>query len=225
MNEQHDTTDSTDEEPALDSGGGVAVAEAPAAPAPSKKNWYVIKVQSGREDSIKAAIERRVKMDGMEGYFGRIYIPTEKFTEVRNGKRITKHRKKLAGYLMAEVEYNESILMLFRETSGVGDFLGGSLHRAPLPMSPIDVQKMMGDEVDDEIKESAGIKSGGKIKIPYGVGDKVKVRDGTFAGMEGEVKEILEPTDAKENPRVKVVLSIWGRPVDVDVEYWQVDPV
>jgi transcriptional antiterminator NusG len=92
-------------------------------------------------------------------------------------------------------------------------------------MSAMDVQKMMGDEVDEEIKDAAGITKGGKIKIPYGVNDRVKVRDGTFAGMEGEVKEIIEPRDSKENPKVKVVLSIWGRPVDVDVEYWQVDPV
>ena len=64
-----------------------------------------------------------------------------------------------------------------------------------------------------------------KILIPDNVGDRVKVRDGTFAGMEGEVKDIVHPADAKENPKVKVVLSIWGRPVDVDVEYWQVEQV
>lgn len=190
---------------------------------PGRKYWYVVKVQSGREDSIKAAIERRIKMEGVEEFFGRVLIPTEKYTEVRNGKRVTKHRKKFPGYLMVEVEFNDRIFVVFRETSGVGDFVGATLTRAPTPMSPLEVQRMIGEP--DEGDAAGGGKVAAKIKIPYGVGDRVKVRDGTFAGMEGEVKEITEARDAKENPKVKVVLSIWGRPVDVDVEYWQVDNV
>jgi transcription termination/antitermination protein NusG len=197
-----------------------------AAPAqPGKKYWYVVKVTSGREDTIARAVERKVKKDNLEEFFGRVLVPTEKYTEVRNGKRITKSRKKFPGYIMCEVEFNKQILLLFRETSGVGDFVGGSLHRDPTPMSPLEVQRMIGDTLDEKAAEEAGIKTATKIKIPYGINDRVKVRDGTFAGMEGEVKEITEPRDAKENPKVKVVLSIWGRPVDVEVEYWQVDPV
>ena len=93
-------------------------------PPPSKKHWYVVKVQSGREDSIKEAIERRVKIEGLEEYYGQIIIPVEVVTEMRNNKRVKKEHKLYPGYLMVEVEYNDRILYLFRETSGVGDFVG-----------------------------------------------------------------------------------------------------
>jgi transcriptional antiterminator NusG len=101
---------------------------------PDTKHWYVVKVQSGREESIKDAIERRVKIEGLEEYFGQILIPVEKVTELRKGKRYVKSRKLYPGYLMVNVEYNENILYLFRETSGVGDFVGGSLNKPPQPM-------------------------------------------------------------------------------------------
>src|SRR5262249_57085431 len=79
----------------------------PPAAAPSKKRWYVVKVQSGREESIKEAIERRVKIEGLEEFFGQIVIPVEKVTEMRGGKRVVKTRKLYPGYLMCEVEYND----------------------------------------------------------------------------------------------------------------------
>jgi transcriptional antiterminator NusG len=192
--------------------------EATEPPPPSNKRWYVVKVQSGREESIKSAIEKRIKIEGLDEFFGQIVIPTEKVTELSKGKRVVKKHKKFPGYLMVEVEYNDRILYLFRETSGVGDFVGGSLHRAPPPMSDREVQSML-----------AGMQEGGqeaepkRIKIDYEAGDKVRVRDGTFAGMEGEVKEIIEPREAKDTMRVRVVLTIFGRPVDVELEYWQVD--
>jgi transcriptional antiterminator NusG len=196
-------------------------------PAVPKKHWYVVKVQSGREESIKNAIVRKVKIDGLEEHVGRILIPSEKVTELRNGKRVIKKRKKFPGYLMCEVEFNDKILYLFRETSGVGDFVGGSLHKPPTPMGEREVERMLLDEEEGGQKKEGGEAEPTKKKfiIPYGIGDRVKVRDGTFKDMDGEVKEINYPHDSKENPKVKVVLSIWGRPVDVEVEYWQVDPV
>src|SRR5262245_2229191 len=119
-----------------------AVAEPPP-PAPSKKRWYVVKIQSGREESIKEAIERRVKIEGLEEYFGQIGMPVERVTEMRNGKRVVKERKLYPGYLMVEVEYNDQILYLFRETSGVGDLVGGSVNHPPPPMSPQEVERML----------------------------------------------------------------------------------
>lgn len=201
---------------AANGAGEAAVAEE--APAPSKKNWYVVKVQSGREESIKEAIERRVKKEGLEEFFGQIVIPVEKVTEMRNNKkgervRVVKERKLYPGYLMVEVEYNDRILYLFRETSGVGDFVGATINRPPQPMSQREI---------DRITVPAGgpEKVGVPTKPKWGVGDRVRVRDGTFAGMEGEVKEILEALG-----HVKVELTIFGRPVSVELEYWQVEPV
>jgi transcriptional antiterminator NusG len=180
---------------------------------PDKKQWYVVKVQSGREESIKEAIERRVKIEGLEDYFGQVVIPVEKVTELRKGKRYVKERKLYPGYLMVQVEFNENILYLFRETSGVGDFVGGSLNKPPQPMKSHEVEKMLalGGE---------GPKADEKIKLRFDRGDRVKIRDGAFTGMEGEVKDLLE---AKAHVRVEV--TIFGRPVSVELEYWQVEPV
>jgi transcriptional antiterminator NusG len=183
----------------------------PPAPPPSKKRWYVVKVQSGREESIKEAIERRVKIEGLEEFFGQIIIPVERIIENRGGKRVERERKLYPGYLMCEVEYNDRILYLFRETSGVGDFVGGTLNHPPPPMKEHEVERMLGSQG----KEAVGVKHS---KPKYDRGDRVKVRDGTFAGMEGEVKELLEAKGL-----VRVELTIFGRPVPVELEYWQVE--
>ncbi|HEY7307749.1 MAG TPA: transcription termination/antitermination protein NusG [Gemmataceae bacterium] len=191
--------------------------ETPAPPQPSNKHWYVVKVQSGREESIKDAIERRVKIEGLEEFYGQIVVPVERVTEMRNGKRVQKERKLYPGYLMVEVEYNDRILYLFRETSGVGDFVGGSVHRAPPPMSDREIERMLhGQQKGAEAKTEEG-----KVvytKPRFGPGDRVKVTDGTFAGMEGDVKELHEAKGS-----VSVELTIFGRPVQVEFEYWQVE--
>ncbi len=181
------------------------------APKPTNKHWYVVKVQSGREESIKESIERRVKIEALEDFFGQIIIPIEKVVEMRGGKRVTRERKLYPGYLMVEVEYNDRILYLFRETSGVGDFVGGSLNHAPPPMAEHEVERMLGRQGE----QIPGVSHG---KPKFDRGDRVKVKDGTFAGMEGEVKELLEAKGL-----VRVELTIFGRPVPVELEYWQVE--
>jgi transcriptional antiterminator NusG len=181
--------------------------------APSNKHWYVVKVQSGREESIKEAIERRVKIEGLEENFGQVIIPVERVTMMRNGKRIQREQKLYPGYLMVEVEFNDRILYLFRETSGVGDFVGGGVNRAPTPMTPREVERMLGRQGQATEKVVPG-------KPAFDRGDRVKVKDGIFAGMEGEVKELIEAKGL-----VRVELTIFGRPVPHEFEYWQVEPV
>jgi transcriptional antiterminator NusG len=205
-------------------GAATAVAEPP-----HQKKWYVVKVQSGREDSIKSALERRVKLENLEPYVGRIVVPVEKVTEVRDGKRRIKKVKKFPGYLFCEVDFNEHVLYLFRETAGVGDFVGGTHTRLPQPMSEREVQRMLADQEEvtggEKGKEAAAVEEAakGRIKLDYDVGDTVKVREGMFANMEGPVKDIADRDS--QTPKVKVVLTIWGRPVEVDLDYWQVDRV
>jgi len=194
-------------------------AEEPPPPKPNNKRWYVVKVQSGREESIKEAIERRVRKEGLEEHYGQIVIPVEKITEIktdRAGKRVTrtKERKLYPGYLMAEVEYNDRVLYLFRETSGVGDFVGATADRdkPPPPMTEREILRMLGPT-----------DSGDAPVVPpkprgLDVGDRVRVADGTFQGMEGEIKEVLEAVG-----RVRVELTIFGRPVPVELEYYQVE--
>src|SRR5688572_21314284 len=138
--------------------------------------WYVVKVQSGREESIKESIERRVKIEGLQENFGQIIIPTEKVTEMRHNKRVVKERKLYPGYLMVNLEFNDRMLYLFRETSGVGDFVGGGVNKPPPPMNDHEVARMLGQR---------GERVDVAPKSKFDKGDKVKVKDGTFAGMEG----------------------------------------
>jgi len=210
---------------------GVALAEPPSE---STKKWYVVKVQSGREDSIKAAVERKVKIEGLEEFFGQIAIPVEELiqkksvrvTDKKTGDKVTqekkviKYQKKFPGYLFAEVEFNDRILYLFRETSGVGDFVGASLKRDPTPMTDREVRAMLtGVAEGDPGKPNQGK----KVKLDYEKGDKVKIRDGAFANMEGVVKSISETKETGETPKVEVVVTIFGRPVEVVLDYWHVD--
>jgi transcriptional antiterminator NusG len=212
-----------EEEAAEEAGAGPDGAADAAKDEEHKKHWYVVKVQSGREDTIKEAIERRMRKEGLEEYFGQIVIPVEKYQEIKqdkNGRRVTrtKERKLYPGYLMVEVEYNDRILYLFRETSGVGDFVGahpGDLTRAPTPMTDNEIKRILGP---------AGGKPGGQEEplspVPKWLhdGERVRVVDGTFNGMEGVVKQILDSVS-----KVQVELTIFGRPVPVELEFYQVE--
>ena len=207
----------------------------PKQPEHSKK-WYVVKVQSGREDSIKAAIERKVKIEGLEESFGQIAIPVEEIiqkksvrvTDKKTGDKVTqekkviKHQKKFPGYIFAEVDYNDRILYLFRETSGVGDFVGASQHREPTPMTDREVRAMLTGVVEGDPNKPNQKQ---KVKLDYEKGDKVKIRDGAFANMEGVVKSISDTKETGETPKVEVVVTIFGRPVEVILDYWHVDRV
>ena len=217
-----------------------ATAEEPAAPAEpvpevSPKRWYVVKVASGREESIKAAIERKVKIEAMEHFFGQIVIPVEKVRmikkvkETKNGEKVTKEKpyikesKKFPGYLMAEVEFNAEILTLFRDVNGVGDFVGATgPGKPPPPMSELDVQRMLFGMMPGDDKRA--VKST-VVKLDFEKGDKVRIREGAFANYEGEVKQISDPKDSGDAPKVTVEVHVLGRPVPIELEYFQVDKI
>jgi len=189
--------------------------ETPPVPTPTgNKKWYVIKVQSGREDTIKDAIERRVRIEGLEEFFGQIIVPVERTVELVKGKKVTRTKKLYPGYIMAEVEFNDRVLYLFRETSGVGDFVGGGGIKIPLPMPQSEVDKILNQK--KEVVAEAPVAP----KIDFQKGEHIKVKDGMFAGMEGEVSEILEAKGL-----VRVMLKIFGRDVPVELEYWQIEHV
>ena len=194
-------------------------------------------MQSGREDTIKAAVLRKVAIEGLEEYFGQILIPYEeeivkKTVRVKDKKtgdyttqekKVTKKKKKFQGYLFAELEFNDRILYLFRETSGVGDFLNlRGTPPVPEPMPEHEVQSML-----TGVKHGDPLKKGGKVKVKldFEKGDRVRIREGAFANSEGEVKLITEPKDPGDTPKITVVLTFWGRPLDVELDYWQVEKV
>jgi transcriptional antiterminator NusG len=174
--------------------------------------WYVLKVQSGREDTIRDALERRVKIQGLQRYFGRIVVPTEKITEIRNNKKKVVERKSYPGYIMVEMELNEKTWFTVRETPGVGDFVGA--HGTPTKMTETEVNQMLG-QVDATVTDSTP-----KVRIDVERGDRVKIKDGPFENFEGTVEEVIE-----QRGLVKVMLIIFNRPTPVDLEYWQVERI
>jgi len=190
-------------------------AELPAAdddePAPELV-WYVLKVQSSREDTIRDALARRVKIQGLERYFGQIVVPTEKITEIRNNKKRVVERKTYPGYIMVQMELNEKTWFLVRETPGVGDFVGA--HGTPTKMTDAEVNQMLHQE---EVKTTAETP---KVKIYVERGDRVKIKDGPFENFEGTVEEVIEGRGL-----VKVMLIIFNRPTPVDLEYWQLERI
>lgn len=171
--------------------------------------WYVLKVQSSREDTIRDALERRVKIQGLERYFGRIVVPTEKVTEIRNNKKRTVERKSYPGYIMVEMELNEKTWFTVRETPGVGDFVGA--HGQPTKMTDAEVNQMLKPEVEEGPDRAVP-------KIDVERGDRVKIKEGPFENFEGTVEEVIEARGL-----VKVMLIIFNRPTPVDLEYWQVE--
>jgi transcription termination/antitermination protein NusG len=178
---------------------------------PPQLVWYVLKVQSSREDTIRDALERRVKIQGLERYFGRIVVPTEKTTEIRNNKKRVVERKTYPGYIMVEMELNEKTWFTVRETPGVGDFVGA--HGTPSKMSNDEVEKMLGQQTAKDEKPT-------QVKINVERGDRVKIKEGPFENFEGTIEEVIEARGL-----VKVMLIIFNRPTPVDLEHWQVERI
>lgn len=188
----------------------------PATPAPSppksdRMDWYILKVQSNREESIREGLRRRIAVAGYDHYFGDIIIPMEKVTEVKAGKKRTYKRKLYPGYLMVQMEINEDTWFLVRETPGIGDFTGAGGH--PTPMNPREVQAILAKQEEKPDQQE-------KVKINFRIGDRVKIKEGTFESFEGEVSSIDET-----NGRVTVLINIFGRSTPVDIEYWQIEAV
>ena len=170
--------------------------------------WYVLKVQTNREKSIKENLERRIRRDSMGGSFGRIVIPTEKIVETKSGKRRIVERKMYPGYLFVQLQLNDETWYLVRDTSGVGDFTGAG--GMPTPMEDAEIDRML--KVEEAHDEPA------KIKIQLSRGDVVKIKEGTFDTFEGTV-ETIDDTSGK----ISVLIEIFGRSTPVELEYWQVE--
>ena len=189
-----------------------AAAEAPIlaeGPKSENMNWYILKVQSNREESIREGLLRKVAIAGLDRYFGEVIVPTEKFTEVKGGKKRVIKRKLYPGYLVVHMEINEDTWFLVRETAGIGDFTGAS--GVPTPMLPHEVERIVAKQ--EEKSEKAP-----DLKIPFLKGDRVKVIEGNFENFEGEVESI-----DKTNGRVTVMITIFNRTTPVEFEYWQVE--
>ena len=187
-----------------------ADADDDAAPA-GDRQWYILKVQSNREDSIREALLRRIQMQGLDRFFGDVIVPKEQVTEFKGGKKRVVWRKLYPGYLLVNMILNDETWYLVRETGGIGDFTGSG--GRPSPMLPQDVAKLL-HKAEEKTDEAP------RLKISFKKGDRVKINEGTFENFEGEVEQIDEA-----NGRVTVMLSIFGRSTPVDIEYWQIETV
>ena len=191
-----------------DGASAAPIEEAPLEPT-GERHWYILKVQSNREDSIRDALERRIKIAGLDGFFGEIIVPTETVSEFKAGKKRVVKRKLYPGYIVVNMEINEDTWFLVRETPGIGDFTGSG--GKPSPMKDHEVSRIV-TKAEEKTDEAP------KLKISCKPGDRVKITEGTFENFEGDVDGIDE-----QNGRVTVMINIFGRSTPVELEYWQIE--
>lgn len=177
--------------------------------------WYVLRVASNREDSVRDALERKVKIERLEDRVGRILVPTQKEKRMRGGTARVYHRKLYPGYVFVEMATEpdgsiaENVWFAIKETSGVGDFIGSGGKPSPMPMH--DVEKMLAAAIKPEDQPTLA-------NLNFKKGDKVKVREGPFENFEGVVDEINS-----QKGTVRVIVTIFGRATPIEIEYWQVE--
>jgi len=207
--QQEQQQDAADVEPVAEGGGVSDAAEGADPDDEIKMDWYILKVQSNREKSITAALRRKIAVEGLDQYFGDVVVPMEKVTEFKGGTKKIVERKLYPGYIVVHMHINDDTWFAVRETAGIGDFTGSG--GKPTPMLPHEVARII--QTEEEIEEEAP-----KLNINFLLGDRVKVKEGTFESFEGEVSSIDE-----QSGRVTVMINIFGRSTPVELEYWQAE--
>ena len=183
----------------------------------SGMKWYVLRVASNKEEQVRDALIRKVKIEGLEDRVGRVLVPTLKEKKMKAGVLKIVERKLYPGYVFVEMaceddgSVNESVWFLVKETSGVGDFIGSD--GKPTSMPDQDVTGMLA--ASEKAEEQPGL-SGLNIHK----GDQIKITDGAFESYEGEVELVDE-----KRGMVSVIVSIFGRSTPVEVGYWQLEKV
>jgi len=194
-----------------DTGGADAASPQDGESGGQRPEWFVLKVQSNREKSIRDSLLRRVKREGLEDLFGEVIIPTEKVVETKAGKKRTIERKLYPGYIMIQMVLTDETWYLVRDTSGVGDFTGAA--GKPIPMQEEEIKRMLGQEETKEAEPA-------KMKIDLQAGETVKIKDGTFESFEGSIEAVDDASG-----KITVLIEIFGRSTPVELEYWQVEKV
>ena len=172
------------------------------------KNWYIVQTFSGFEqkiaDTLKNTIEKKQLNDKIED----VLVPMHEITEVKRGKRVQKKIKYFPSYILVRMEMNKELYHIVKNIQKVTGFLG--TRGNPVPVSEKEIDKIMG-----RIKEGT---LAPKTQITFDIGEQVKVCNGPFASFSGLVEEVDE-----EKSRLKVSVSIFGRPTPIDLEYNQVE--
>jgi len=178
--------------------------------------WYVLRVASNKEDQVREALERKVKVENLQERVGRVLVPTAKEKRMKAGQVKIYEKKLYPGYVFVEMATEpdgsipENVWFMIKETIGVGDFIGSA--NKPTSMRDHDVEMMLLAAAKKEDEEAA------LQGLEFAKGDRVKIKEGSFQNFEGHVDSIDETKGI-----VTVLLTIFGRSTPVDVEYWMLE--
>ena len=174
------------------------------------KKWYVLRAVSGKEGKVKEYLEALMKKDDLlAANVGEILLPTEKYAQLRNGKRVVKEKLFLPGYVLVEANLQGEVAHTLRFMPNVLGFLGGLDN--PTPVRQADINRILGTAEDITIKSE-------DVVIPYTVDEAVKVTDGPFSGFSGIIEEVNA-----DKRKLKVMVKIFGRKTPLELSYSQVE--
>ena len=174
------------------------------------KNWYIVQSHSSFENKVAKLIKEEAQKTNKSEKIEEIIVPTHDVTEVKRGKRIQRKKKYFPGYVLIKSEMDNDIYHMIKGIKKVSGFLGSK--GIPVPVSDKEIEKILG-QIKDGVAQP-------KSSIEYTIGEKVQVIDGPFASFNGLVEDIDE-----EKSRLKVSVSIFGRPTPVELEYNQVEKI
>ena len=172
------------------------------------KNWYIVQTFSGFEQKVVESINKTVEKLKLKDKIDDVIVPIHEVTEVKRGKRVQRKKKYFPSYVLVKMEMSKELYHMIKNIQKVTGFLGPT--GTPVPVSENEINKILG-----RIKEGT---LAPKTQISFDIGEQVKVCEGPFASFSGLVEEVNE-----EKSRLKVSVSVFGRPVPIDLEYNQVE--
>jgi transcriptional antiterminator NusG len=170
--------------------------------------WYIVHTYSGFERKVRESLESRVAAFGLGNKIGRVVIPTEPVTELRGGKKYTVERAFLPGYVLVEMEMDDQVWHVVKNTPRVTGFLGTGQQPAPLSE----------EEVNSIVYRVQVGKDKPKLRVRFEKNESVKIIEGPFASFTGVVDEVNEDRET-----LKVMVTIFGRSTPVELEFGQVE--
>ena len=179
-------------------------------PANERFKWYIIHAYSGFERKVKESIESRVQAFGLHDKIGRVMIPTEPVTEIVNGKKRTVERVFLPGYVLVEMDLDNNLWHIIKDTPRVTGFLGTG--DKPVALSE--------EEVSSILFRSDVSKEKPRLKIQFEKNESVRITEGPFANFNGIVDEVNEDRET-----LKVMVTIFGRSTPVELEFSKVEKI
>ncbi len=174
------------------------------------KKWYIVNTQTGCEQTAKTAILERIKSSKMEKNFGDILIPSENVVELVKGQKKERSRKFFPGYIFVNMFLNDETWHLVKHSSKVSGFVGGGVKTRPPEVPEHEVLRVT--------QQMQGLAEKPRAKVKFAVGENVTVVDGPFSNFNGTVEDINE-----DKGKVKVLVSIFGRPTPVELDFVQVE--